>query len=119
LVNDFTKRKGAKMASKLMIVKQSRPSVDVPFYTQPVDTKAALKLIPIPMVSGERNIDGGLKKIRTLFFANPAAFTAWEANQMIQDSIAARTAYNLANGITQETHVVDMPNYNPFAAPKV
>lgn len=107
------------MASKLMIVKQSRPSLDVPFYTQPADTKAALKMIPIPLVSGERNIDGGLKKLRTLFFTNAAAFQAWQENQMIQDTIVARTAHNLANGIILETHIVDLPNYNPFTAPKV
>jgi len=107
------------MASKLMIFKQTRPSLDVEFFVQPAETKAALKEFRIPVVSGDRIVQSGLIKLRTLFFTNPAAFTEWTNNELIKSVIATRTAYNVANGITEETHVVDMPNYNPFAAPKV
>ena len=71
----------------------------------------------LPIVSGERNIDGGLKKVRTLLFTTAQSFSDWEASEVIQASITARNAYNTANGITTEIHSVDMPNYNPFRAP--
>jgi hypothetical protein len=105
------------MASKLMVIKQTRPSLDVAFYTPPAEAKAAMRAEPLPIIAGERNIDGGLKKIRTLFFTTTQSFTDWQANELIQANAAAREAYNTANGIVTEVHTVDMPGYNPFKAP--
>lgn len=105
------------MASKLMVIKQTRPSLDVAFYAVPEEAKTSMRAEPLPIVAGERNIDGGMKKIRTLFFATTQAFTDWQASEVMQANIAARNAYNAANGIVTEIHMVDMPGYNPFKAP--
>lgn len=105
------------MASKLLVIKQTRPSLDVPFYSPTAENKAAMRAEPLPIVAGERNIASGLKKIRTLFFTNAQAFTDWQASELMQSNIAERAAYNAANGIIEEQHVVDMPQYNPFRAP--
>jgi hypothetical protein len=105
------------MASKLLVIKQTRPSLDVPFFTPTVETKAAMRAEPLPIVAGERNIDGGLKKIRTLLFTTAKSFTDWQESESMQGNITARNEYNAANGITTEIHTVDMPGYNPFRAP--
>jgi hypothetical protein len=105
------------MASKLLVIKQTRPSLDVPFFTPTAEAKASMKSEPLPIVAGERNIDGGLKKIRTLFFTTAQSYADWQASESMQSNIAARNAYNAANGIVTEMHTVDMPNYNPFRAP--
>jgi hypothetical protein len=105
------------MASKLMVIKQTRPSLDVEFYTAPAETKASMRAELLPIIAGERNIDGGLKKIRTLFFTTAQSFADWQASEVMQASVTARNAHNTANGITTEIHTVDMPNYNPFKAP--
>jgi len=105
------------MASKLMIIKQTRPSLDVEFFVQPEETKTAVRAELLPIIAGERNIDSGLKKIRTLLFTNTQSFADWQASEVIQASVTARNAYNTANGIATEIHTVDMPNYNPFKAP--
>lgn len=105
------------MASKLMIIKLTRPSLDVPFFAVSESQRASLRAELLPIVAGERNIDGGLKKVRTLLFTTAQSFADWEASEVIQASITARNAYNAANGIITEIHTVDMPNYNPFRAP--
>jgi hypothetical protein len=105
------------MASKLMVIKQTRASLDVPFFAVSESQRATLRAELLPIVSGERNIDSGLKKVRTLLFTTAQSFTDWEASEVIQASITARNAYNTANGITTEIHTVDMPAYNPFKAP--
>ena len=105
------------MASKLLIIKSTRPSLDVPFWIASDETKAAMQALPLPIIIGERNIDSGLKKIRTLFFANLNAFTEWSATSIVQTNIVDRETHNAANGIVEEFHVVELPNYNPFAAP--
>lgn len=104
------------MASKLLVIKQTRPSLDVEFYTPPAESKVAMRSEPLPIIAGERNIAGGLKKIRTLFFTTAQSFTDWQASEVMQANIAAREAYNAANGIVTEIHTVDMPGYNPFKA---
>ena len=104
------------MASKLMVIKQTRPSLDVAFYTVPAEAKASMRSEPLPIIAGERNIAGGLKKIRTLFFTTAQSFTDWQASEVMQGNVAARDAHNAANGITTEIHMVDMPGYNPFKA---
>jgi len=105
------------MASKLLIIKSTRPSLDVPFWTASDEAKAAMQAVPLPIIIGERNIDGALKKVRTLFFATPHAFTEWSATPIVQTSIAEREAHNAANGIVEEFHVVELADYDPFAAP--
>ena len=105
------------MASKLMIIKQTRPSLDVPFFQATESQRTAMRAELLPIVAGERNIDGGLKKVRTLLFTTAQSFADWEASEVIQASITARNAHNTANGITTEIHSIDMPNYNPFRAP--
>jgi hypothetical protein len=105
------------MASKLMVIKQTRPSLDVEFYTPAAEAKAAMRAEPLPIISGERNIDGGLKKLRTLLFTTAQSFIDWQASELIQANITARDAYNAANGIVTEIHTVEMPGYNPFKAP--
>lgn len=105
------------MASKLMVIKQTRPSVDVAFYSAPAESKASMRAELLPIIAGERNIDGGKKKVRTLLFTTAQSFTDWQASEVIQASITARNAYNAANGIVTEFHTIDMPNYNPFKAP--
>ena len=100
-----------------MVIKLTRPSLDVEFYTPTVETKAALRAEPLPIVAGERNIDGGLKKLRTLLFTTAQSFIDWQASELVQANNAARDAYNAAHGIVTEIHTVDMPNYNPFKAP--
>ena len=105
------------MASKLLVIKQTRPSLDVAFYAAPAETKAAMQAEALPIIAGERNIDGGLKKIRTLLFTTAQSFTDWQASNVMQSNIAARDAYNAANGIITEIHTVEMPGYNPFRAP--
>ncbi len=104
------------MASKLMVIKQTRPSLDVAFYTVPAEAKASMRSEPLPIIAGERNIAGGLKKIRTLFFTTAQSFTDWQASEVMQGNVAARDAHNAANGIVTEIHMVDMPGYNPFKA---
>lgn len=103
------------MASKLMVVKQTRASVDVPFYVTPAEQKAVIQAAPLPVITGERNVQQGLKKIRTVFFLSEQAYADWLANTTIQESIAARDAYNAANGITTDIRIVDLPGFNPFA----
>jgi hypothetical protein len=105
------------MASKLMVIKQTRPSLDVDFFTPTAEAKAAMRAEPLPIIAGERNIAGGLKKLRTLLFTTAQSFADWQASESVQANIAARDAYNAANGITTEIHTVDMPGYNPFKAP--
>jgi len=105
------------MASKLMVIKQTRPSVDVAFYSAPAESRAAMRAELLPIVAGERNIDGGKKKVRTLLFTTAQSFADWQASELIQGQITARTAHNAANGIVTEIHTIDMPNYNPFKAP--
>jgi hypothetical protein len=105
------------MASKLLVIKQTRPSLDVPFFTPTAETKAAMRAEPLPIIAGERNIDGGLKKIRTLLFTTAQSFIDWQASELIQANSTARDAYNAANGIVTENHTVEMPAYNPFKAP--
>jgi hypothetical protein len=105
------------MAAKLLVIKQTRPSVDVAFFIPTAEAKVSMKAEPIPVVAGERNIDGGLKKIRTLFFTTAQSYADWQNSTTMQANIAARNAYNAANGIVEEHHIVDLPNYNPFRAP--
>jgi hypothetical protein len=105
------------MASKIMIIKQTRPSLDVEFFTITAESKAALKAEPLPIIIGERNIDNGLKKIRTMFFTNAKALADWQASELVQSGLVARDAYNAEHGIATEIHTVDLPNYNPFKAP--
>jgi len=102
------------MASKLMIVKQTRTSVDVPFFATTDEQKAEIKATALPIVSGERNMRNGLKKIRTIFFTSEQAYTDWLANEVIQASIVARDAHNAANGIVLDTRIIDLPGLNPF-----
>lgn len=102
------------MAAKFVIIKQKRASTDVAFFTAPTDLKAAAMSAGIVCVAGERNVSNGLVKIRTLFFPNPERFAEWEANQACQTLIAARSAYNTANSITERTTVIDMPNFNSY-----
>lgn len=105
------------MAAKLLVIKQTRPSLDVAFFAPTAEAKASMRAEPIPIVAGERNIDGGLKKVRTLFFTTAQSYIDWQASAPIQANVAARNAHNAANGIIEEIHTVDMPNYNPFKAP--
>lgn len=105
------------MASKLLIIKQTRPSVDVAFYTPADETKVAMRAELLPIVSGERNINGGLKKIRTLLFTTTQSFADWQASTVMQAGVDAREEYNAINGIVTEIHTVDLPGYNPFKAP--
>lgn len=102
------------MAAKLVIVKQKRASTDVAFFVAPADLKAAATASGTVAITGERNVGNGLVKIRTIFFPNPERFTEWEANQAVQNLIAARSAHNTANNITERTTVIDMPNFNSY-----
>jgi len=102
------------MAAKLVIIKQKRASADVSFYIPTTEVRAAATAAPVIAVAGERNIGNGLVKIRTLFFPSPERFAEWETNQAVQNLIAARQAYNTANGITEKVTVIDMPNFNSY-----
>jgi hypothetical protein len=102
------------MAAKLVIIKQKRTSTDVAFFVPPTDLKASAVAAGTVAVAGERNIKNGLVKIRTLFFPNLERFAEWEASQAIQNLIAARTAYNTANSITERVSVIDLPNFNSY-----
>jgi hypothetical protein len=108
------KHKERTMASKLMIIKQTRPSLDVEFYTSTADTKAQMRAELLPIVSGERNIASGMKKLRTVLFTNEQCYTDWQESALMQEVVAARDAHNTANGIISEIHMVDLPGYNPF-----
>jgi hypothetical protein len=105
------------MASKLMVIKQTRPSLDVPFYSAPAESKTAMRAELLPIIAGERNIDGGLKKVRTLLFTTAQSVTDWENSAAIQAVVTARNTHNAANGIITEIHTIEMPSYNPFKAP--
>jgi hypothetical protein len=102
------------MASKLMIIKQTRPSADVEFYQTPAETKTQMREEFLPIVAGERNIASGMKKLRTVLFTNEQCYTDWQESAVMQEVVAARDAHNAANGITTEIHMVDLPGYNPF-----
>lgn len=99
------------MAAKLVIIKQVRPSLDVPFYSTSQETKQAIKATGIAATVGERNFRRGFKKVRTLFFPTVELYEAWASNATVAESIAARQAYNKANGIVERKTVVDLPNY--------
>jgi hypothetical protein len=68
----------------------------------------------LPIVSGERNIASGMKKLRTVLFTNEQCYTDWQESALMQEVVAARDAHNTANGIISEIHMVDLPGYNPF-----
>ena len=102
------------MACKLVIMKQKRADTSKSFFLLSAEQKSAMDAQPSATVVGERNINKGLVKIRTLFFPNPERYAEWQANATIQATLAARDAYNTANGITSVTTVIDLPNYNPY-----
>ncbi|CAB4241770.1 hypothetical protein UFOVP71_308 [uncultured Caudovirales phage] len=103
------------MASKLVILKQVRPSVDVPFFTQSAEAKASVAAENITVVAGERTIGNGLIKLRTLFFPFTGAYDAWVASSAVAAIHAAKAAHNATNNIVESQHEVDMPKYNPYA----
>lgn len=100
------------MAAKLVVFKSTRPNTNVPFYSMTEAQKAELRSNGPMAVVGERVYANGLKRVRTLFFARAAHFAEWEASALIAQRTADRAAYNAANGIVEQKHVVDMPNYN-------
>ena len=102
------------MASKLVILKQVRPSIDVPFFTQSAEAKATVAAEEIVVVAGERTTGHGLIKLRTLFFPYKAAYDAWVASSAISAVHAAKATHNAAHNIVETQHEVDMPKYNPF-----
>jgi hypothetical protein len=103
------------MASKLLIIKTVRPSIDVPFFSQESAVKAAVQAENIPVVVGERGFKNGLVKIRTLLFPSQAAYEQWSASANIATARANKAAYNEAHGHTEHTKEVDMPNFAPLA----
>lgn len=103
------------MASKLLILKQVRPSIDVPFFAQSVEEKASVAAEELVVVSGERTVGKGLIKLRTLFFPYTGAYDAWVASSAVAAVHAAKATHNAANNIVETQHEVDMPKYNPFA----
>ena len=100
------------MAAKLVVLKSTRPNTNVPFYTMTDAQKAEIRANGPMAVVGEKIYANGLKRVRTLFFARAAHFAEWEASALVAARNADRAAYNTANGITEQKHVVDMPNYN-------
>ena len=102
------------MACKLVIMKQKRVDTNTAFFTLSAEQKSAMEAQPSATVIGEKNINNGLVKIRTLFFPNPERYAEWQANTTIQTTLAAKEAYNTTKGITSSTTVIDLPNYNPY-----
>lgn len=100
------------MSAKLVVYKLTRPNTNVPFYNASEAQKAQLKNEGPPAVVGEKIYANGLKKIRTLFFPRTMHYNEWRNSALIAAHRADRDAYNAANGITEQEHVVDMPNYS-------
>lgn len=99
------------MAAKLVIIKQVRSTLDVPFFCLNDEQKQLLKDAGTVASIGERLFARGFKKLRTLFFPTVELYDAWEANETIQALTAARAAYNTEKGITERKIVIDLPGY--------
>lgn len=99
------------MAAKLVIIKQVRSTLDVPFFSLNDAQKQTLKDAGTVASIGERLFARGFKKIRTLFFPTVELYDAWEANETIKALTAAREAYNTEKGIIERKHVIDLPGY--------
>jgi len=101
------------MASKLVIIKQTRPSADVAFFAMSAEQKASVKTdSAVVAVAGERNVGRSLIKVRTLFFPYLAAYEEWQTSSVVAEVASARSAYNAANGITERVIEIDLPNLN-------
>jgi len=99
------------MAAKLVIIKQIRSSLDIPFFRLDDTQKQSLKDAGTVATVGERLFARGFKKVRTLFFPTVELYDAWEANASIQSLTAARAAYNTEKGIVERKVVIDLPGY--------
>jgi hypothetical protein len=103
------------MASKLVIIKSVRPSIDVPFFTQSAEAKASVQAEEIPVAAGERTFKQGLVKLRTLFFPTLAGYNQWATSSTVATTRAAKAAHDEANGIVETIKEVDLPGYSPLA----
>jgi hypothetical protein len=101
------------MACKLVVIKQKRPSLNVPFFVASEAQKTA-STTGIVGVTGQRNINNGLNNVRTIFFPSAERFAEWEANTGVKTLQTARAAYNTAHGITEHTIVIDLPNLSAY-----
>jgi hypothetical protein len=101
------------MACKLVVVKQKRPNLNVPFFVAS-DAQKTASTAGIVGVTAQRNINNGLNQIRTVFFPNPERFAEWEASAGVKSMKDARAAYNAAHGITESTVVIDLPNLSAY-----
>lgn len=101
------------MSCQLLIIKQIRPNINVPFYTAPESVKVALRTYGPPAVVGERNFTNGLVRIRTLLFPTVDDYQNWVTNPVTSMNVKDRQAYNNKHGIIEEHKVVDLPpDYN-------
>jgi len=100
------------MPCQFLIIKQIRPSINVPFYAAPEAVKSALRTYGPPAVVGERNFADGLIRIRTLLFPTVADYQNWLANPVTALNVKHRLAYNDKNGIIETHNTMEMPDYD-------
>lgn len=100
------------MSCQLLIIKQVRPNVDVPFYAAPESVKNALRTYGPPAVVGERNFTNGLIRIRTLLFPTMEDYQNWLSNPVTSMNVRDRMAYNDANGIRETHNTIGLQDYD-------
>jgi hypothetical protein len=101
------------MAAKLVVRREVRTSKDVAWYKAPDATKASVKAAGgIRAAAGHNVFNNGVKKFSTLFFPRVDLYDAYVARTDIAEAKAARSAYNAANGITENEVVISLPNFS-------
>jgi hypothetical protein len=100
------------MSCQLLIIKQVRPNVNVPFYTAPESVKSALRTYGPPAVVGERNFADGLIRIRTLLFPSVEDYQNWLSNPVTSLNVKDRMIYNNKNGIRETHNAIGLEDYD-------
>jgi hypothetical protein len=100
------------MPCQLLIIKQVRPNVSIPFYTASETVKNALRTYGPPAVVGERNFTDGLIRIRTLLFPTMEDYQNWLSNPVTSLNVKDRMIYNEKNGIRETHNTIGLLDYD-------
>lgn len=96
------------MSCKLLVIKLTRTSLEVPFYNTPEHLKVDMRNYGPPAVVGERNLSEGLVRIRMLLFPTVGDYNNWANNTVILANNNLRAKHNEKHGITESRRVFDL-----------
>jgi hypothetical protein len=97
--------------AKLVVFKSVRSNTNVDFFVQTEAEKAALTMLGLYTIVGERVTPDLLVKTRTVFFPSLADFEAWSASSVQLGVEARKNEQYQASNIAETREVFDI-NFN-------